>query len=259
MKSSVFYISLSLLIIMVVHAHTTEARYKAELCKYFVARAASQSLAAYNDESKRELPWNDVSESIARRWESVMVNRSTTSARGDALAGQLSVYKLPRKFLKHDVYEVWRLGFDRGVFRIGLDDQFNFVKLWGFNDPVTRVGEYGIFMDTINFPHFESGDLPLKNKLKFDQFIGYWIHLTQYSGSSKQFKIVSNDFEVSLLDNVTGTCQTAEFHWVYPDSGENDKVVYKEWSYRIPSFGFTQLELLSIRESEDLSVFSGSL
>ena len=263
MKPYWLYITTVLVVFFAVHAKLTENthkeeldRYKEELCKYYVARSAALYLAGYRVDPDQRLSWFDVSESTARGWESVIVG--VKSFEGDLLPSSISAYRLPRKFLSYDVYRVYRsnpTGTD-SFFKIGFDDQFNFVTFWGFRDPISAVGEYAVYLGTRDDISFESGDLPLNDKDKVDQFIGDWIQLTQYGMQPGYFKILSNDYEVTN-NVVEGTCQTAEFYQADPLFG-GDKVRYIEWSYRISSIGLSHLELLSQREDEDKSVIFGS-
>ena len=256
MKPYWLYTTTALVIFFVLHAKSTENRYKEELCKYYVARSAALHLAGFRVDPDQRLTWFDVSESTAAGWESVIVDERPF--KGDLLSSSISAYKLPRKFLSYDVYRVYRsnpIG-SNYYFKIGLDDQFNFVRLWGFRDPISNVGEFAIYPSTRDDISFESGDLPLNDKDKVDQFIGDWLQLTQYGRQPGYFKIISNNYEVSN-NALEGTCQTAEFHQADPLFG-GDKIRYKEWSYRISSIGLTHLELLSKREDDDMSVIFGS-
>lgn len=266
MKPYWLYITTVLVVFFAVHAKLTENthkeeldRYKEELCKYYVARSAAIYLAGYREDSEQKPIWFDVSESTVARWESAIVGQK--SFRGDLLSSSISAYRLPRRFLSYDVYMVYRsnpTSTNPVFFKIGLDDQFNFVKLWGFREPISNVGEYAVYMSSgeDEYVSFESGDVPLNDKAKMDQFIGDWIQLTQYGKHPGYFKIISNDFEVTN-NVVEGTCQTAEFYEADPLLG-GDKVRYKEWSYRISGLGLSHLELLSQREDEDKSVIFGS-
>ena len=257
MKSYWLYITTVLVVFFAVHAQLTKDRYKEELCKYYVVRAAATYLDGYRVDQDQRLAWFDVSNLTAANWERVIVD--SVPVKGDLLSSSISAYRLPRKFLSYDVYMVYRSNpssTNTVFFKIGLDDQFNFVTFWGFRDPISTVGEYVRYWGSLDEITFESGDLPLKNKDKMDQFIGDWIQLTQYGKHPGYFKIISNDFE--MTNNVVeGTCQTAEFYEADPMFGGN-KVRYKEWSYRIPGFGQPRLELLSEREDEDLSVIFGT-
>lgn len=257
MKPYWLYITLALMMFFAVHAKLTEDRYKEELCKYYVARSAAIYLDGYRVDPDQRLAWFDVSELTAANWEKVIVD--IVPFKGDLLSSSITAYRLPRRFLSYDVYMVYRSNpssTNTVFFKIGLDDQFNFVTFWGFRDPISTVGEYVHYWGSRDDISFESGDLPLKDKDKMDQFIGDWIQLTQYGKHPGYFKIISNDFEVTN-NVVEGTCQTAEFYEADPMFGGN-KVLYKEWSYRIPGFGQPRLELLSQREDEDLSVIFGS-
>lgn len=255
MKSYWLYITLALMVFFAVQVKLTKDRYKEELCKYYVARSAELHLAGYREDPERRSAVYDVSESTAALWESVIVGEKPF--KGDLLSGSISVLRLPRKFLSYDVYLVYpNAPMHPRYFKVGLDDQFNFVTFWGFRDPIARAGEYVRYWGSRDDISFESGDLPLNDKDKVDQFVGDWIQLTQYGKHPGSFMIMSNDFEVTN-DIVEGTCQTVELLEADPLFGGN-KVRYKEWSYRIPSFGQPRLELLSERDDEDLSVISGT-
>lgn len=265
MKSYGLYISLSLMAFFVAYAKLAENqaqselyRYKSELCKYYVACFAAKTVADYYENVARD------TSTVEDRIGSLRnVRRRTSLGSGinavlDAslVSDNLFANRLPRKFLRYDVYQVSRLFPSSGsYFKIGIDDQFRFVTFGGFDDPVSGPGDYTHFWGFDDGLKFESSDLPLHDEAEVRQFIGDWIQLTQYEDRAGFFKILSNEYE-ETKGVVTGACQTAELKQSFSIPA-NNRIRYREWSYRIPSFGQPRLELISEREEEDLSEILG--
>ncbi len=159
--------------------------------------------------------------------------------------------RLTRRFLTYDVFLVYRFTTSQPRrYKVGIDDQFNIIRIHGFYEGDFRVGSHA--MDSFSYDdglEFSSKDVPAGDPDKFGEFVSDWIQLTQHDDHPNFFRILSNEYMLEDRD-VLGSCATAELrHGPLIE----EAVIYKLWKYKIPNEGTPVLKELSRQVRNDLS------
>lgn len=162
------------------------------------------------------------------------------------------VMKYQRRFLDYDVFFVYPSTTHALPYKLGINDQFEFVRFYGFGENVHTSGDTSAFLSYDDGLSFNSKDIPAVDDTKVSEFIYDWIQLTQFDDHPNFFKLLSN--EHTMIDHdVLGSCVTAELRYSYYN--QVTSVVYKEWKYKIPKKGQPVLKLHAQREDTDRSMF----
>lgn len=255
-KSHGLYVLFVILIVFVIQLRSTEDLAKSTMCKYYVAWFISSTVADYYSQFYSDSA-SETERSPVRtlkppggKWLNTRYDVMMTTS---AVNGRFMALKMPRRFLNYDVYLVSEYTtHSYSYYKLGIDDQFKFVRFWGFGvpEPISQSENFALFMGQNDELEFDSTDLPMSDEVKVQQFIGDWIQLTQFSDHPNRFKILSNQYvETEFKGRFEGTCSTAELR---DDFQKGRSVIYRDWSYIIPfDGGHPYLELLSVREVED--------
>lgn len=162
------------------------------------------------------------------------------------------VMKYQRRFLDYDVFFIYPSTTHALPYKLGINDQIEFVKFYGFGEKVHISGDPSEFLSYDDGLSFNSMDIPSVDDTKLLEFIYDWIQLTQFDDHPNFIKLLSNEF--TLIDQeVLGSCVTIELKQSYYN--QDTSVVYKEWKYKIPKKGQPVLKLHTQREDTDRSVY----
>ena len=157
--------------------------------------------------------------------------------------------RLPRRFLTYDVFMVRRGISDSKPYKIGIDDQFNIVRFYGFYEENTWGGLVLTKFSYDDWLDFSSKDVPVEDPKKMEEFVSDWVHLTQFNDHPNFFRILSNVYQLEN-GHFLGICTTAELH--HGPLIPKGTVVYKLWKYKIPNEGTPVLKELSREVRNDL-------
>ena len=252
---TILLLSTGLLFFSVEDKQSPSETEKAQLCRFYVANFnfeqqlnyVKQRLLALSTRSNQEGPHPHV---VFNEFESEFYHIDPKHIN----LFNFRVYKYQRRFLDYDVFLIYPSTTHALPYKLGLDDQFNFVRLWGFYARSYTAGDstvYHYFDDGLSF---NSTDLPISNETAMSEFVYDWIQLTQFYDSPWFFKMRSNEY--TLIDeDVLGSCTTVETRYSF--ISRDTRVVYRDWKYKIPKNGQPVLKLHEQREDSDSSVFDG--
>lgn len=163
--------------------------------------------------------------------------------------------KLPRRFLKYDVYLVTQVGPHLLPEKLGIDDQFNIIRFNGFIEDGHFYGDRLEVKSYNDELEFTTADIPVEDSAKFRNFVTDWLQLTQYLDHPARFKLISNDYTLRNGE-VVGNCQSAEIRTFY-DHGPSPetKVIYKYWRYVVSMDRTPELKLIRQRTVDYDTVF----
>ena len=163
-----------------------------------------------------------------------------------------TVKKYQRRFLDYDVFFIYPSTTHALPYKLGINDQFEFVRFRGFIEDSHISGDTSAFLSYDDGLSFNSTDIPAGDNTIVSEFIYDWIQLTQFADHPDFIKLLSNEY--TLIDqDVLGSCVTVELKQSY--YGQESSVVHKEWKYKIPKKGQPVLKLHAQREDTDRSVF----
>lgn len=147
-----------------------------------------------------------------------------------------SAYRLPHAFLEADVYEVTTLGSPPRLYRVGIRDSVQVLRLYGFvqwDRFVTGIPSNGV--DSLRVADF---GLYRESRASIDDFVRRAIALTQLGFSPDHVELLSNNFD--LEGNVIQGEAT-----VIIRGDENDEEA-SQWNYTfryaIPDSGAIHIE-----------------
>lgn len=228
---------------------------KAQLCRFYVANFNLEQQLNYVRQRLLALSTESNQEGLHPH---VVFNKSGPDVHpGDPKHINLftfRVYKYQRKFLDYDVFLIYPSTTHALPYKLGLDDEYNFVRLWGFYASSHTTGDSTAFHYFDDGLSFNSTDLPIGNETAMSEFVYDWIQLTQFYDSPWFFKLRSNEY--TLIDeDVLGSCTTVEKRSSF--ISRDTRVVYRDWKYKIPKSGQPVLKLHEQREDSDRSVFDG--
>ncbi len=162
-----------------------------------------------------------------------------------------TVMKYQRRFLDYDVFFIYPSTTHALPYKLGINDQFEFVRFRGFIENSHISSDTSAFLSYDDGFSFNSTDIPTGDHTRVSEFIYDWIQLTQFDDHPNFIKLLSNEY--TLIDqDVLGSCVTVELKQSYDVQGV---MIYKEWKYKIPEYGQPVLKLHTQREDTDRSVF----
>ncbi len=238
-----------------------------EICVYYVAYFETWSKIRYytgriddTTDSVNELWWHDDTDQ-APLIEEMLSRLKFLSIRQLSNFSGYRSERLPRRFLGLDIFLVYppslesdpyKLGIRESVFKdkdglLQIEGLFQFSRLNGFQerihfpDDTTEFKSYNDSLEYVRLDHIST-----QSRSSIDEFVTDWIQLTKYKGRPRDFRLLSNEYE--LTDStLVGRCETIEL-----DMGSDQHTMYlhKEWTYEISSSVSPKLKTVSVRSTD---------
>ncbi len=130
---------------------------------------------------------------------------------------------------------------------LDLGKHFAFLKLNGFEERIHSPDDttaYVSYNDQLQYPKLEH--VPKQSRESVDEFVADWIQLTQYKGHPRDFRLLSNEYELTD-DTLVGRCETEELDM---GTGHDTMYLHKEWTYEIGNRDSPKLRTVSVRSTD---------